>query len=117
MSRTARFEGQRASFPQPVGRREPLSAAEADLLAFHRRPPWEIWRQVWSSNPQERLKQGTVPPHRRRRDLPRLRRHHPAGRRSLNRTTKWAEARRYIGPDILAKVSGLYPPEESSTQE
>jgi putative transposase len=31
-----------------------LSAAEADLLAFTA-VPREFWRQVWSSNPQERL--------------------------------------------------------------
>jgi hypothetical protein len=44
-------EALQAKFPAAA---EHLAAAEADLLAFCASPS-EVWRQVWSNNPQERL--------------------------------------------------------------
>ena len=44
-------EALQAKFPAAA---EHLAAAEADLLAFCAFPR-EVWRQVWSNNPQERL--------------------------------------------------------------
>ena len=47
-----------------------LDTARADVLAFTVLPH-ELWRQIWSNNPQERLKPRDPAPHRRRRHLPR----------------------------------------------
>jgi hypothetical protein len=73
---------------------EHLDAARADVLAFTAFPK-EIWRQVWSNNPNERLnreilprKRGDPQPHRRRRHLPRPRLDHPPGRRGPGRAAR-----------------------------
>ena len=66
-----------------------LDAARADVLAFTAFPK-ELWRQIWSNNPQviDRTPQPrNPPPHRRRRDLPRPRRPHPPRRRRRPRRT------------------------------
>jgi putative transposase len=78
-------------------------AARPDVLAFTAFPK-ELWRQIWSNNPQERAQPRDPPPPRRRRHLP--------DRNSLIRLVgavlaeqhdDLTEGRRYLGLDILAR--------------
>ena len=96
---------------------EHLAAARNDLLAFTA-VPREIWRQVWSSNPQERLNREL----RRRTDVVGI---FPSrdsivrlvGAVLMEQNDEWTESRRYMGPDILAKVSTGLADHDTTVQE
>ena len=86
---------------------EHLEPARADILAFTAFPK-EVWRQIWSNNPNERLNREI----RRRTDVVGI----FPDRGSIIRLVgavlaeqhdEWAEGRRYLGLDVLARSQAV----------
>lgn len=95
---------------------EHMEAARADILAFTAFPK-EIWRQIWSNNPNERLNREI----RRRTDVVGI----FPDRASIIRLVgavlaeqhdEWAEGRRYLGLDVLTRSRTITTDEEANDE-
>ncbi len=95
-----------------------LDTARVDVLALTAFPK-ELWRQIWSNNPSERLNREI----RRRTDVVGIFPDRDAlirlvGAVLAEQHDEWTEGRRYLGLDVLsrARLSAVPDPTTSSQQ-